>query len=212
MKVALIIIYLLGGILLNIFGEWAEMIKSDVKNLKRSPADDHENEIPKNQRIKFIIAELIIRLLIVVFFPVALFIMIIDHVRGVKRGKSFVPFNDKTIEEDITTERDEKKKALIENRSFLFFKDTHGGGLIICHGCGFTQEIIGFTHGFDDPCPFSEGNQCQSCGKFLEIDFLGDKRVSSEKCSCGGKLSREEPIFCPKCKARDVSYQLKYVT
>lgn len=210
MKIALII-YLLGGILLNIFGEGAKMI-NDIRKSRNSPSVDPEKESPGNKKLKLIAAELIIRLLIILFFPVALVIIIIDHSRGVRGSKDWVPFDENEIREEIKKEREEKKKAVIENRSFLYFKNTHGGGVIRCHGCGFTQKITCFTHGFDDPCPFSEGNQCQSCGKFQTIEFLGDKIVSPEKCSCGGKLSREEPIFCPRCKARDVSYHWTYMT
>jgi len=92
MKIILIL-YLLGGILLNIFGDWAKIIKSDVKALRNSPADDPENENPKKQWIKFIAAEFIIRLLIIVFFPVALILMFINHFRGLKGGKTFIAYS-----------------------------------------------------------------------------------------------------------------------
>jgi len=66
--------------------------------------------------------------------------------------------------------------------------------MIRCHGCGYSEEIVSFTHGFDNPCPITKGYQCQSCGEFQILNFLGDKRVSSDKCSCGGKLSNENPF------------------
>ena len=129
---------------------------------------------------------------------------LIDSINDLKKEH-----DNKVLEE---VKKKKKIQDIIENKSFLYFKDMHGGGVIRCHGCGYKGEIIGFTHGFDEPCPYSEGNQCQTCGEFMEIDFLGDTRVSPNRCSCGGKLSREEPVFCPKCKARDVSYMLKYMT
>ena len=75
----------------------------------------------------------------------------------------------------------------------------------------YKEEILGFTHSFDNPCSYTKGYQCQSCGEFHTISFLGDKKVSSDKCSCGGRLSNGNPLFCPKCKARDVLYRLKYM-
>lgn len=211
MKIALII-YLIGGILINIFGKAAETFRIEFRKMWDQLSDLPEKESHLIQRLKIFAIVLTIRLLLAAFFPVVLVIHVIDHFRGVRGGKDWVPFDENEIKEEIKKEREEKKKAIIENRSFLYFKNTHGGGVIRCHGCGFTQEITCFTHGFDDPCPFSEGNQCQSCGKIQTIDFLGNKIVSPEKCSCGGKLSRKEPIFCPICKARDVSYQWTYMT
>jgi hypothetical protein len=31
-------------------------------------------------------------------------------------------------------------------------------------------------------------------------------------CSCGGALSREQPLFCPKCRGQRVSYRIAYIT
>jgi len=203
MKIALII-YLIIGIISNLLGPLAKVVKETVLDVKDPSRSNVNYEPPTISKRKVISLEITLRFLVLCFSPIGYAVLLKDHYNDLKKE------HDYKIQEEMANKK--KLKDIIDNKSFLFFKDTHGGGLISCPGCGFTQEIIGFTHGFDDPCPFSEGNQCQSCGKFQEIDFLGDKRGSPEKCSCGGKLSREEPIFCPKCKARDVSYQLTYMT
>jgi len=207
MKIALII-WLVGGVLLNIFGEWADDIRKDIKKNWDHSSDGTIEDNSQNKKWKLVAFVAFLRLLLVIFFPAALVILIIDHFRGVDKKKR----NEKEIAEQIKKEKEEIKKAVIENRSFIYLKNFHGGGVITCHGCGHSEEIVGYIHGFDDPCPYRLGYQCQSCGKFHYVDFLGDKRVSSDKCSCGGKLSNDEPAFCPRCKTRDVTYQRTYMT
>ena len=31
-------------------------------------------------------------------------------------------------------------------------------------------------------------------------------------CECGGKLDREELLFCPKCKSKSLDYNMHYIT
>ncbi len=211
MKIA-IIIYLSGGILLNFYGEFAEMIRSDLRNYKHQSSVNPGNGNPGNFGFKLIAVEIVLRLLIIVLFPVVLVVMIIDKIRGGERTRPYAPWDKKEIKEIVRKELEERKKAVIENRGYVYFKGISGGGIIKCNGCGYTEEIVAFTHGFGDPCPYTKGYQCQSCGKFDTIRFLGNERTSPDKCSCGEKLSNEKPLFCPQCKARDITYSWTYIT
>jgi len=200
----LLLIYLAGGILLNLVGTVTDDIKKEVRIQKYSQSDIQDYHKYQKEKRLLIGLEILLRLLVIIFSPVVLVIVIIDHYQQIHRQKK--------EKKQIGYEQEMKKKALIEGRSFLYFEKIHGGGIIKCHGCGYKEEIIGFVHGFGDPTPYSEGCQCQSCGAFSTIDHEDNQIVSSDKCSCGGLFSDKEPVFCPKCKSRDVSYQWTYVT
>lgn len=52
-----------------------------------------------------------------------------------------------------------------------------------------------------------------------EIEAIKKKRKDFEVkynaslvCNCGGKLSRDKTIFCPKCKSRRLKYEMEYIT
>jgi hypothetical protein len=52
-----------------------------------------------------------------------------------------------------------------------------------------------------------------------EIEAIKKKRESfrmkykaSLACSCGGELSREKTIICPKCKSKRLKYDMEYIT
>ena len=89
-----------------------------------------------------------------------------------------------------------------------------GAGTIICNNCGYEKDIVSFLHDFDDdgnPSNGSWGYQCQSCGKFYS---LNDSQRAAKPliCSCGGELSRDKALFCPKCKSKSMGYKMSYIT
>jgi len=52
-----------------------------------------------------------------------------------------------------------------------------------------------------------------------EIEAIKKKRKSFEikykaslTCSCGGELSRDKSIICPKCKSKRLKYEMEYIT
>jgi hypothetical protein len=52
-----------------------------------------------------------------------------------------------------------------------------------------------------------------------EIEAIKKKRKSFEikykaslTCSCGGELSRDKTIICPKCKSKKLKYDMEYIT
>ena len=95
-----------------------------------------------------------------------------------------------------------------EREKLLYYQHMGGAGTVICIDCGFKEEIISFIHGHGDDNWANVGHQCQSCGKFHTLDSNSENLV----CSCGGKLSCEEPIFCPICKSKNMSYSMSFIT
>ena len=95
----------------------------------------------------------------------------------------------------------------------LYFKEMAGGGTIHCCDCGYSEDIISSVHGFDnsDVDTFGSGYQCQSCGKFYDLNF-DESRKDNKRCECGGKLEDDKPIFCPKCKSKNMVYDMAYIT
>ena len=94
----------------------------------------------------------------------------------------------------------------------LYYHNMGGIGIITCDywRCSYSEKIVDSIHGsyyhkrgvWEDV-----GYQCQSCGKFHTLDSHSKNLV----CTCGGKLSREEPIFCPKCKRYSMSYKMDFM-
>jgi hypothetical protein len=197
-------IYLFIGIALNFIGPVAKIIRKEILDLK-DPSRVYifydKHIVSKRKILAF---EVVIRLLIILFFPIAYLVALIDYYSELKKKKAYN--TQKKIE------KTQKLQEIIDNKGFLYFKDTFGGGIIQCHGCGYKEEINCSTHGFGEPAEFYDGYQCQLCGKYHTITTYGNEITNLEKCECGGVLSRENPIFCPKCKVHDVSWQWTYMT
>lgn len=83
-----------------------------------------------------------------------------------------------------------------------------GAGIIRCLECDFEQEIVSFLHGVNR-C--STGYQCQKCGKFHAVENEIN-HSSRRRCECGGKLNRDKPLFCPKCRSNHVTYEVCKLT
>ena len=101
----------------------------------------------------------------------------------------------------------ELAKIKVED-NLLYYNRIGGAGIISCNECDFKQEIVSFTHGYEIS---TTGYQCKECGKFHKIT---DDNIKSNifNCECGGKLERDFPLFCPKCKSYNVSYNMRYIT
>jgi hypothetical protein len=111
----------------------------------------------------------------------------------------------------------------------LKFQYLGGHGKLSCNECNFSESLTSFIHGIDSS---RTGYQCQACGKFAsrirtqrhrrsndaiqeakEIHFeSGSSYEASLICECGGKLNREQILFCPDCKSKDMSYSMEYIT
>ena len=90
----------------------------------------------------------------------------------------------------------------------LTFSSMGGAGEISCKNCNFSQEITSFIHGATSgPDAWCEaGMQCQRCGGFTTTS------EKKELCECGGELSRDNLLFCPKCRSKRLSYEMFYIT
>jgi hypothetical protein len=97
----------------------------------------------------------------------------------------------------------------------LEFSRMGGAGVISCQDCGFRQEISSFMHGITSGPNASadEGRQCLQCGKFVTAHLKGNPPVTAiERCECGGELSRDHFLFCPKCRSRKLEYRMTVIT
>ena len=103
----------------------------------------------------------------------------------------------------------------IKIKEKLTFSKISGSVKISCNKCFHSKSILGFIHGYDfsngKRCG-TEGFQCQTCGKLHKIQSYEHENYVLMNCDCGGKLSRKNVIFCPKCKSEDIEYQNKYLT
>lgn len=97
----------------------------------------------------------------------------------------------------------------------LYFRNTTGIGDILCKECDYFEYIINFTHGYDSVagkrCD-KTGYQCETCGKFKAVFGFEKKKKVIPQCDCGGKLQREKPLFCPRCKSNQMQFRIKFIT
>jgi hypothetical protein len=111
----------------------------------------------------------------------------------------------------------------------LKFQYMGGHGKLRCNECNFSESLTSFTHGIRSS---RTGYQCQACGKFASRIRAQRNRRSNDEipeaqeirnesgsayeasliCECGGKLNREQILFCPDCKSKDLSYSMEYIT
>jgi hypothetical protein len=91
----------------------------------------------------------------------------------------------------------------------LYFFKMGGVGVIECQSCYFMEKVISFTHGAEN----HSGCQCMSCGKFKNLTNAPLNIESMElTCECGGILSDQKPVFCPRCKQYKMKYVMSYIT
>jgi hypothetical protein len=187
-----IIIYLAIGILFNIFGRYAIDIRKNLSELK-----EEDSSGQRLAKWKIIIIILILRLLVIVAYPI---------------------FYINELILDSKNKKLQKAENIARADKSLYFEKMGGVGYVICFDCDFEQEVVGFKHGrYIDPYGNSGerwcsiGYQCQKCGKFHQIndDIWNSQGI---RCECDGNLERDKPIFCPKCKSKNITYRMSYIT
>jgi hypothetical protein len=222
MKIA-IMIYILIGIVLCFVGPIAKKIRETRSTVFN---DSLEQILLKSKKIpkwKKYLKITFIYLISIIFWVVLIFIYIIAE------PKKTVFINDiPTDNTDYDDESDEnltsdeldiwKKFSPILNTSsdkrdknFFYFSRGSGAGIIICDDCGNNYNIICFTHGGSSHFCATQTFQCQKCGKLVNHTSEGELSTPNN-CECGGEMSREEPVFCPICKSKNVQYRMKYMT
>lgn len=132
-----------------------------------------------------------------------------DLKRIYKKGTiSFFPFVFLSYQKKTKSEFQidfERRSKLKPPR--LFFNDFESTFRLKCNNCNTSQEFfnwIMFSGYPDKPDRFITEFQCQLCGKLVsipkEMKTTYNTVTVDTKCSCGGTLRRDKPIFCPTCK------------
>ncbi|MEY5050063.1 MAG: hypothetical protein RLZZ175_3438 [Bacteroidota bacterium] len=197
MFIAIIIsVYLIIGLVSNLVGPLAKKFKSALYDLKYKDIDlFYETYIPPVPKQKLILFIVTFRLFILFAFPFLYSIIIIDNIKYRKRMR--------LLNIRLAKEKELSKKGL------LFSSHVMGGmGDISCKECDFEQSILCSAHFADDS--YSQGYQCQTCGKFHSINSKNKNLVCD--CESKGTLSREHLLFCPKCKSHKLKYELTMMT
>lgn len=185
-----IIIYLVIGVILNIVGPLAKVIRREVEMLdfsSTSHINGKEKPIPKWKAILF---EVTLRCLNLFFYPFLFLLWVIDFYR-------------------------EKKSLKGESEEIINSLGRYSGGVDIkCNDCGWENTVISSIHGFDPNSKkewYEFGYQCQECGKFIGIKNR-TLNEDTDKCECGGYLSSDKPLFCPKCKSINITAKTVFLT
>jgi DNA-directed RNA polymerase subunit M/transcription elongation factor TFIIS len=112
-----------------------------------------------------------------------------------------------------------KQIAKVLNKGLLF-NQMKGRGRINCVTCGYNQRVTSFMRSEKDGLVLNIlGHQCQECGRFKEVN--SEQLIQStvkmpknatltldiEGCECGGELSRDRVVCCPRCKSENVTYE-----
>ena len=183
-----ILIYLAILFFVNIKGRFANELNMMFVKFNGEQADE--------PRWKLLFGEYFFRLLVIPFFPISFLVV------------TLLQWTDK-VRRNLKYGRWQKQRE--KEGGLRFQYDLAGVGVIHCKGCSYQQDIISFKHGFCADQWNITGFQCQGCGKFHEKERSRDK-LYSKRCECGGWLSRDEVIFCPRCKGRELRYELGYIT
>lgn len=88
------------------------------------------------------------------------------------------------------------------------FNGMGGAGNLSCRVCGHEEHVTCFLHGVEWD---ATGYQCQQCGKLHALENVCfDSELSL--CECGGKLSRDDALTCPRCRSVELDYDLRVMT
>jgi hypothetical protein len=190
MKIA-ILFYLGLGVCLNFVGIISKKINNEISRIKKP---NMLNSMLNKKPLpiwKMVFYEFVLRVLLIVFYPFLYLVIAIDFYNG-KLKKSHPPI------------------IQLDN-ILIYFHEITGTGIFQCNTCGFEEGIVGFIHEEAINSYCLSGFQCQKCGKFnvLENDMNNSQNT---KCSCGGYLEREKPLFCPICKSNNNSYTAHFIT
>ena len=103
--------------------------------------------------------------------------------------------------------------ALDAQSQGMKFQYMGGHGSISCNDCDFQQSQTSFIHGISTS---RSGYQCQACGKLTSNTRTQNDTQEAKRavlvCECGGKLERDQVLFCPDCKSTNLSYSMEYIT
>lgn len=95
------------------------------------------------------------------------------------------------------------------DRPGLTFKHMGGIGSLGCNACGHEEGVLSFIHGFRGAAV--AGYQCKRCLRFCDVKLAPDTQPDLH-CECGGELSRDEKVLCPKCGSDLVKFVTTLMT
>ena len=188
--VAIGVIYILIGILLGTVGPVGKDISKEVERARGTPLTNAFYEREPPSETKLLLFRVIVTLGFILLWPFFIYGIFKERRREIELGKRL----------------EEKSKG-------LWFSYMGGHGKITCKDCDHSEEMTSFTHGIDSS---TSGFQCQKCGKISSIHGGGRGQANEYEqslvCECGGSLERSKVLFCPDCKSKNLSYQMKYIT
>jgi hypothetical protein len=186
-----LVIYLVIGILLATIGPAGKDIAVEVDRTRGSSLLDAYLEREPPTKLKLWVFRVFITAGFILLWPVFIF--------GIMKAQ-------KKAREETEAFEDERAQG-------LRFHYLGGYGYISCNDCMHNESITSFTHGRDSS---TAGFQCQACGKFAAIRSGGPGKAtdyqSSLICECGGKFEREKVLFCPECRSKNLSFDMKFIT
>ncbi len=206
---AYLIIYIVLGLILRIFGPMAKAINNEVMNnaWKRYFNIGLYSLSTKPPLWKIIIFDLFLTTAVTILWP----ILLIMYIFKIRTGQS-------ELEKSINPELENLPAVDSSNEIKFFYLDgmkslgAVGEGIIRCNDCSHQEKISIATHGRDDKGEFIGyyGFQCQKCGCFKTLSDPddGDKHL----CKCGGELSRGNKVFCPRCHGLSINYRMTFMT
>jgi DNA-directed RNA polymerase subunit M/transcription elongation factor TFIIS len=191
----ILLTYMAFGLLTNIIGPLASKMREDYDLSK--PAD----RILSDDRFS-LKSHLLLRFLVFLVYPIIYMEYLYSYW---KEQKAIQPTN--------------------VVKTGLFFHQMKGSGRVSCTNCGFNQRLtVSMRNDKNANILNVQGSQCQNCGRFKEVSsaqsaFSTVKNVSNatltmetEGCECGGTLSRDRVVCCPRCKSENMSYECLLLT
>ncbi len=188
----LILIYLAIGLLLGTVGPAGKHISEEVAKARGTPLTNAFAEREQPSELKLALFRVIITVGFILLWPVFIYGIVKDQR---DKAASMKAFQDKHAEG-------------------LWFQYSMGGrGELSCNDCSYNEEVTSFIHGISSS---STGFQCQACGRFAAIESGGPGQVNEYArklvCDCGGPLEREKVVFCPNCRSKNLTYDLRVIT
>jgi len=178
-------VYIIIGVLLSFFHPEIPEINLILRRIVRPTINDYIDEGSYTPRWKRVLAVIIIRSVTIVIGPaVSLIDLIINTINEIKK------------EEDY---------------DYLYFVLMNGAGEVSCVDCGNKTILSGYVDGGPGSDWNQKGYQCQSCGRFHEIEYA-DRLDQLPRCDCGGELFRNKWLFCPECRSDHLIYNEQYVS
>jgi hypothetical protein len=185
-------IYLSIGVLLGTVGPAGKNIAEEVAKARGTPLTNAFAEREQPSELKLAIFRLIITVGFILLWPVFIY-GIVKEQRD--EAASMKAFEDKHAEG-------------------LWFQYSMGGrGNLRCNDCNHSEDVTSFIHGKYESVT---GFQCQACGRFAAIESGGPGHANeydqNTVCKCGGPLDREKVVFCPSCRSKNLTYDLRVIT